>query len=442
MMNGLEAHASRLEKNLNRTKSSQKSARQLAWELIYEVDNSDTYSNLEVPRALLVSNLEARDKALVTNLVYGTLRMRGFLDGAIKRHVDRPLESVDFKVLTTLRMGAYQLLILATPPHAAVNEIVDLAKIVCGKSASSFVNAIMRRLSENLDYSPSTLSEKYSHPEWIISAFRDCLKDEELVVAQLEADNAVALPTLITWPNLSNHHELLAAGAERLTDSKNAFTYRGNPGEIPAIKERRAGVQDLGSQIIVEIFFETKIDGRKLRWLDLCAGPGGKAAYLESLIGDDEMIANDPSPARAKLVTQVLRRSEVMSFDGRDIPPEIGEFDRILIDAPCTGLGALRRRPEVRWRRQPSDLRSLTQLQRDLLDSAATRVPRGGIIGYSTCSPHLAETKIQVSDFLRTHPNFRRVSVGMRADKDGDLQLWTFRDGTDCMFLSLLERVS
>lgn len=427
---------------LSKSKQSEKSARQIAWELLYEVDNSSTYSNLEVPKALSHSNLDDRDKALVTNLVYGTLRMRGYLDGAIRPHLDRKIESVDPKVLTTLRMGAYQFLILQTPSHAAVNEMVELAKTVCGKSAASFVNALMRRITEHPEYSPSTLSEKYSHPDWIISAFRDCLKNDDLVKAQLEADNAIALPTLVSWPHLSSHQELLDAGAERIENSLNAFTYKGNPGEIPAIRERRAGVQDLGSQLVVENFIATQASKTDLRWLDLCAGPGGKAAYLEALVPTGELVANDPAPARAKLLSQVLRRTAVHSFDGREIPIEIGQFDRILIDAPCTGIGALRRRPEVRWRRQPSDLRGLVQLQRDLLNSAATRVNVGGVIGYSTCSPHVAETKMQVHDFLRSHPNFQRMSVGQLGDRDGDMQLWTYRDGTDCMFLSLLERVA
>jgi len=368
--------------------------------------------------------------------------MRAFLDGAIKPHLDRKFESVDLKVLTTLRLGAYQFLILHTPAHAAVNETVDLAKIVCGKSAATFVNAVMRRITEHPEYDPVTLSEKYSHPEWIITAFRDCLKDDDLVKAQLESDNVIALPTLVSWPHLSNHQELIDAGAEKIPNSLNAFTFKGNPGDIQAIRERRAGVQDLGSQLVVEKFVATQTSDKELRWLDLCAGPGGKAAYLEALVAKGELIANDPAPARAKLLSQVLKRAEILSFDGRDIPIELGQFDRILIDAPCTGIGALRRRPEVRWRRQPSDLRALVQLQRELLNSAASRVNAGGVIGYSTCSPHIAETKMQISDFLRSHSNFRRVNVGERADRDGDLQLWTYRDGTDCMFLSLLERVT
>ncbi|NDE95921.1 MAG: tRNA/rRNA cytosine-C5-methylase, partial [Actinobacteria bacterium] len=243
-----------------------KSARQIAWELLYEIDNSELYSNLVVPRTLSSSSLEARDRALVTNLVYGTLRMRGFLDGAIRKYLDRELTSVDLRVLTVLRMGAYQLLILKTPVHAAVNEIVDLAKVVCGKSAASFVNAVMRRLSENLDVSPASMSEEYSHPEWVINAFKDSLKDEALVKRQLEANNEIALPTLVCWPDRSTHEELLAAGASMIPGTLNAFSFKGNPGDIPAIRERRAGVQDLGSQIVAETFVATKLENHPLRW--------------------------------------------------------------------------------------------------------------------------------------------------------------------------------
>ena len=429
-----------MARDLNNKATKEKSARQLAWELLFEVDNSELYSNLIVPRALSSSSLEARDKALVTNLVYGTLRMRGLLDAAIRKQLDREISSVDLKVLTTLRMGAYQLLILKTPVHAAVNEIVDLAKIVCGKSAASFVNAIMRRLSENLDFKPAAISEELSHPDWVINAFKDSLKDDELVRRQLQADNEIALPTLVCWPDKSNHEELLEAGAEKIAGSLNGFSFKGNPGEIPAIRERRAGVQDLGSQIVTELFVATRPDNQRLRWLDLCAGPGGKAAYMESLLPEDELMVNEPNQARATLLAQVVKRAKVESFDGRDIPAQLGEFDRILIDAPCTGLGALRRRPEVRWRRKPADLRTLVELQRQLLASAAKRLRVGGIIGYATCSPHIAETKMQVSDFLRSHQNFARKRVDARGDSDGDLQLWTFRDGTDCMYLALLER--
>lgn len=410
--------------------------RQLAWELLYEVDNSITYSNLTVPRALRDSELEKRDRGLVTELVYGTLRMRGLCDSAIKRHLDRPISEVDLKVLTTLRMGAYQILVMKTPIHAAVNETVNLAKIVCGRSASSFVNAIMRKISGDPEFRPTEIEERLSHPIWIINALRDSLKDDDLVERQLIADNEAANPTLIPWPGLSTPEELLESGAIHIEGSLRAFSFKGAPSDISSIRERRAGVQDLGSQYVVEEFFYTSEPN--LRWLDLCAGPGGKAAYLDSLINDGEFVANEPSTERARLVRQVVRRGKVTNFDGRQIPEDLGEFDRILVDAPCTGIGALRRRPEVRWRRKSSDLRGLLALQGELLDAAASRLRVGGIIGYSTCSPHLAETKMQVADFLKRHPNFSRIRVKRKPDGDGDMQLWTFRDGTDCMYLSLL----
>lgn len=419
---------------------STKTPRQLAWEILYEVESSNIYSNISLPKALSESDFEKRDKGFVTEIVYGTLRMRGFCDSAIKVHLDRPIEEVDLKALTTLRLGTYQVLIMKTPAHAAVNETVDLAKIVCGKSASSFVNAVMRRVAENPNFTPSSIEDRFSHPTWIINALRDALHDDSLLEKQLLADNAIASPTLIPWPGRSTVEELSAEGAEPIAGSIRALSYKGSPGEISAIRERRAGVQDLGSQIVVEEFFQTQKLG--LRWLDLCAGPGGKAAYLDSLITDGEFIANEPARERVRLVEQVVLRGKITSFDGRDIPEELGLFDRILVDAPCTGIGALRRRPEVRWRRKPGDLRGLLALQSELLDSAASKLNIDGVIGYATCSPHLAETKIQISDFLKRHRNFGRFPLSRRGDRDGDLQLWTFRDGTDAMYLSLLKRMS
>ena len=415
------------------------STRQVAWEVIYEVESAGEYSNLLLPRILRSHDFEARDRGFITELVYGTLRMRGLCDSAISKHSDRALDSIDLKVLVALRLGAYQLLQMEVSPHAAVSETVDLAKTVAGKSSSGFVNAILRRITEDLDYEPKDIESAYSHPTWIVNAFRDVLKSEDLLKAQLRANNVPATPTLIPWPGRCEPDELFEAGASKIEGSLRAFKFDGNPGDIPAIRDRRAGVQDLGSQILTEIFFRTGAAG--MRWLDLCAGPGGKAAYLDSLVSDGEFIANEVAPERTNLVRQVVTRGKVTSFDGRTIHEHLEGFDRILIDAPCTGLGALRRRPEVRWRRKASDLRELIQLQSELLGSAAKALRVGGIIGYATCSPHLAETKMQVRNFLNLNENFERVSVGEMGDSDGDLQLWTFRDGTDCMYLALLRKI-
>jgi 16S rRNA (cytosine967-C5)-methyltransferase len=420
--------------------------RLLAFEVLAEVGLQGAYSNLILPKALSESILEANDRAFATELVYGTLRMQGRHDHFISAASDRSLEQIDPKALIVLRLGTHQLKQMRVPSHAAIYESVELAKKVVGKSTASFVNAILRKI-DSLDFEQlskptqeyARLALEYSHPEWIVSSYFDSLKNSSDVISLLQANNNPAKPTLIAWPGLAAQGELLEAGALAIARSSVAATFDGNPGDIAAIRERRAGVQDLGSQLVVEKFYDQFKPN--LRWLDLCAGPGGKAAYLSALLKRDggSLLANEISNERAKLVSQVMQHGEVNVCDGRSMPDELGKFDRILLDAPCTGIGALRRRPEVRWRRNLQDLKNLTQLQSELLESATRLLSPGGIIAYVTCSSHQAETKFQIRSFLKQHSNFTRISVqDERADIDGDLQLWPHRDGTDAMFLSLL----
>ena len=420
--------------------------RLLAFEVLAEVGLQGAYSNLILPKALSESILEANDRALCTELVYGTLRMQGRHDHFISAASDRSLEQIDPKALIVLRLGTHQLKLTRVPSHAAIYESVELAKKVVGKSTASFVNAILRKI-DSLDFEQlskptqeyARLALEYSHPEWIVSSYFDSLKNSSDVISLLQANNNPAKPTLIAWPGLAAQGELLEAGALAIATSSVAATFDGNPGDIAAIRERRAGVQDLGSQLVVEKFYDQFKPN--LRWLDLCAGPGGKAAYLSALLKRDggSLLANEISNERAKLVSQVMHHGEVNVCDGRSMPDELGKFDRILLDAPCTGIGALRRRPEVRWRRNLQDLKNLNQLQSELLESAARLLSPGGIIAYVTCSSHQAETKFQIRSFLKQHSNFTRIPVqDERADIDGDLQLWPHRDGTDAMFLSLL----
>ena len=420
--------------------------RLLAFEVLAEVGLQGAYSNLILPKALSESILEANDRAFATELVYGTLRMQGRHDHFISAASDRSLEQIDPKALIVLRLGTHQLKQMRVPSHAAIYESVELAKKVVGKSTASFVNAILRKI-DSLDFEQlskptqeyARLALEYSHPEWIVSSYFDSLKNSSDVISLLQANNNPAKPTLIAWPGLAAQGELLEAGALAIATSSVAATFDGNPGDIAAIRERRAGVQDLGSQLVVEKFYDQFKPN--LRWLDLCAGPGGKAAYLSALLKRDggSLLANEISNERAKLVSQVMHHGEVNVSDGRSMPDELGKFDRILLDAPCTGIGALRRRPEVRWRRNLQDLKNLTQLQSELLESATRLLSPGGIIAYVTCSSHQAETKFQIRSFLKQHSNFTRIKVqDERADIDGDLQLWPHRDGTDAMFLSLL----
>ena len=423
-------------------------ARLLAFEALIEVEESGAYSNLLLPKLLSKSDLPKVDRAFAAELVYGSLRLKARHDLYISKASTRSLEDIDTKVLIALRLGVHQLKEMRVPSHAAINETVELAKRVAGKSTGGFVNALLRKID---DFSmedlvlptdmQARLAAEYSHPEWIVSSYFDSLKNQVEVERLLRANNLPARPTLIAWPGRSTQNELVEAGANVIEGSVVAASYDGDPGDIDAIRERRAGVQDLGSQIVVEKFLRTYQPG--LRWLDLCAGPGGKAAYLSSYINlhEGEFIANEISSERAKLVTQVVEKSEVINHDGRNLPSEIGSFDRILIDAPCTGIGALRRRPEVRWRRTLQDLKNLTTLQSELMDAAALHLKSEGVLAYVTCSSHQAETKFQIRSFLRRNAEFTRVPIeDSRSDEDGELQLWPHRDNCDAMFLSMLQK--
>lgn len=468
-MNGSVAAISPRERSVAKKlrKPAPEKSRVLAFEVLTEVSLKGGYSNLFLSKTLNESELEPRDRALVTEMVYGALRMQGKHDWRISHCIDRPLADIDPKTLICLRMGAHQIFEMRIPAHAAVSATVELAREVVGESKGTFVNAVLRALTRLTDISliqteerDAFLAHEYSHPEWIISAYRDLLREESEVVALLAANNVPALPVLVAWPGRSTQQELIDAGAIAIAESEIAAEFSGDPGEISAIRERRAGVQDFGSQLIAEIFYESRGESKeKMRWLDLCAGPGGKAALISSLISAntrsvaDDFFANEISQPRAKLVRGVISQGKVISFDGRAIPTDFGTFDRIIIDAPCTGLGALRRRPEVRWRRNIADLKNLVLLQRELLASAAALLNEGGVLAYVTCSPHLAETRIQVADFLKQSPEFtqEKITLPIRLGKvslkfndaladDGSIQLWTHRHGTDAMYMALLRK--
>jgi 16S rRNA (cytosine967-C5)-methyltransferase len=290
------------------------------------------------------------------------------------------------------------------------------------------------------------LSITYSHPEWIVSAYYDLLKDWTEVEAALKINNEAATPTLVSWPGLSSQQDLLNIGGEPTEFSPYGAHWKGNPGALDLIKARKIGVQDEGSQLVAQVFSKVATGAS---WLDLCAGPGGKAALLSGIARERGITftANEISNARAELVKQVVHGDRVLVSDGRTIGAKDEKFDAILIDAPCTGLGALRRRPEVRWRRTLQDLRALTQLQRELVDSAIQALNPGGVLGYATCSPHLAETSIQMADIKKKYSDMQQIVVDEflpeslhEATRDGAMSLWTHKHGTDAMYLALFRK--
>lgn len=432
-------------------------SRLLAYDLLTEVNRNEGYSNLLLPQALNSSKLDERDRSLVTELLYGTIRMQGKHDWVLSQISDRPWSEVDPGIVDICRLGVHQIHEMRIPDHAAVAATVEVARKRIGESKASFVNALLRSVTRKsiedwfeplltITDPVERLSIQFSHPEWIVSAYFDLLKNWDEVEQALTVNNEAALPTLVSWPGFSTQEELINLGGAATEFSPYGAHWKGNPGTLDLIKSRLIGVQDEGSQLVAEVFAKASSGSS---WLDLCAGPGGKAALLSSIARTRGITftANEFSAPRAELVKQVVHGDRVLVSDGREIGLINEKFDAILIDAPCTGLGALRRRPEVRWRRTLQDLRALTQLQRELVDSAIKALNPGGVLGYATCSPHLAETSIQIADIKKKHSDLQQVDVTpylppnlLGGNRDGAMALWTHKHGTDAMYLALFQK--
>jgi 16S rRNA (cytosine967-C5)-methyltransferase len=434
-------------------------ARLLAYDVLHEVNRNGGYSNLLLPKTLSQSNLDERDRAFATELVYGTLRMQGRHDWILQQVSDRPWHEVDEALVDVARMGAHQLFEMRVPTHAAVSATVELGRKVLGESKASFLNAILRKVSQkSLDDYVSEISEitdelqrlsvLHSHPEWIVNSYLDQLGSFQEVEKLLVANNVAPRPTLVSWPGLSTQQDLVDIGAIPTLYSPFGGVFDGSPGSLDLVISRKAGVQDEGSQLVVDVFAKVAKDQES--WLDLCAGPGGKAALLSAIAKQKgiEFSANEISEVRAKLVRQVVQGADVSSIDARELSSLGKQYGAILADVPCTGLGALRRRPEVRWRRTVADLKALVHLQTEIIDSAIYSLAPGGFFGYATCSPHLLETRIAVSEALKRHPELEHVDLAEFLHPDlkesavdrGNMTLWTHKHNTDAMFLSVMHK--
>lgn len=438
--------------------------RAAALEVLRGVGERDAYANLLLATVLERTGLDGRDAAFATELTAGALRMRRLYDAVLATLVGRPLRELDPAVLDVLRLGSHQILSMRVPAHAAVSTSVDLVRTSVGPRPAGLVNAVLRKVAardvdgwveqvvptgaEQLE----RLGVRHSHPRWIVDGFADALQREGAATelpALLAADNAVGAVTLVARPGLAEPAELLVGGARPGVLSPWAVRLDGgNPADLPAVRQQRAGVQDEGSQVVALLFATAELEGSDARWLDLCAGPGGKAALLGALAAQRgaHVVANEVQPHRAALVRQAvaaLTNVTVTVGDGRTPSWERGSFDRVLVDAPCTGLGALRRRPEARWRRQPGDVAGLVALQRELLVSALDSVRPGGVVVYATCSPLPSETSEVVAQAALQRgvdvlPMPRLPTDALTGD--GYLQLWPHRHDTDAMFAAALRR--
>lgn len=466
-------------------------ARQIAFEVLHKVTTEDAFANIALPKALREGRqsgrIDLRDAAFASELVYGTLRFRGYLDWVIGSHMDRALSLVDPIVVDLLRMGAHQILHMRVPDHAAVATTVDLGRELLTDGPARFINAVLRSLTRQSEEERAAaldaisdptkrLATQYSHPEWMVEAFTEALRVHRGAPGEIEdllqADNVAPIVTLVARPGLI-HPADLADEAEDILATRVApgdvseyavLLESGDPAALPSIREGLAGAQDEGSQLAALIAAEAPVEGSDSAWLDLCAGPGGKAALVASVGAGRgaHLVANEMHPHRARLVEracQALDNVEVVAGDGRTFGGKgtswpLAHFDRVIIDAPCSGMGSMRRRPESRWRRSVRDFDDLLPLQRDLLRRGVELTRPGGVLTYVTCSPHVAETREQV-EFLLHEGGVELLDtasiaatcaveplrgVGTPLGSGTTLQLWEHIDGTDLMFIACLRK--
>jgi 16S rRNA (cytosine967-C5)-methyltransferase len=366
-------------------------SRLAAYDVLKAVRLDDAYANLALPQVLAEHKLVGRDAAFTTELVSGTIRWQGTYDAIIDACLTKP--KLEAKVRDALRLGVHQLLSMRVPDHAAISTSVDLVRARIGVGPAGFTNAVLRKVSA------------HDLEAWIQQVAPDPARDP------------------VGFASIAHSHPRWVVEASA----------------VPAVAEGRAGVQDEGSQLVALALADAGLEGRDERWLDVCSGPGGKAALLAALAGQRgaRVLANELQQHRARLVARGTRAasvglSGVVTGDGTRPPWRADTFDRVLVDAPCSGLGALRRRPESRWRRTPQDLDVLVPLQRALLANAISSTRAGGVVVYATCSPVLAETTGVVQEVLSGRSD---------AHLESTRQLWPHRDGTDAMFIATIRRL-
>jgi 16S rRNA (cytosine967-C5)-methyltransferase len=474
-------------------------ARRVALDVLRAVTERNAYANLLLPSLLARRQLTGRDAALATELTYGTLRGQGSYDAILAICSDRELDKIDPPLRELLRLGTHQLLATGVRPHAAVTTSVDLAKAVAGPGPAGFVNAVLRRVAMRdlggwLEIAAPArgedligyLSVAYSHPRWIVQAFADALGERPAdglpeTEAALAADAERPGVTLVAVPGLATPAELQASGCEPARWSPfGGYLGKGDPAGVAAVAQGRAAVQDEASQLAALALVRTGPgggenpgDGSGDRdaprggdgelWLDMCAGPGGKARVLAGLAAERgaHLLAADARPHRARMVSEVIRAgaaarglaapgAAVVVADGTFPGWRDRGFDRVLADVPCSGLGALRRRPEARWRRSAADVAALGPPQRSLLAAALDSARPGGIVGYVTCSPHVAETRDVVTCVLSGRDDVQVLDApaalaevpGLRCPEPygAFAQFWPHRHGTDAIFIALLRR--
>jgi 16S rRNA (cytosine967-C5)-methyltransferase len=435
-------------------------ARRVAFEILQRVADGAFSSVLLATKE---PELEPADRALCHELVMGVLRRQLWLDHLIRHYSNRKVSDLDLPVRLILRLGLYQLRFLSRiPPSAAVNESVNLATVARVRSAGSFVNAVLRRATREPTYDPAAsiedpvdqLGVATSHPRWLIERWSSAFGQAE-ARAFAEANNEPAPTAFRVVRHRADASDILQrlidAGAE-LTASdvvQDAWRIRRvNQLLLELAAHGQVYLQDEGSQLAA-----TVLDAHaNQKILDLCAAPGSKTTQVADIAGDSsEIVACDLYDHRlnsicAAAALQNLRNIRLLQLDGlQRLPFPEASFDRILLDAPCSGTGTFRRNPEIRWRISAADIEQLAKSQETLLKNAAKVLRRGGRLVYSTCSVEPEENEAVVAKFQAAHPEFQTIDLQVSSSlktSTGAVRTWPHRTGSDGFFICAMERSS
>lgn len=432
-----------------------KNPRQLAVSALIRVKHEGAYANILTSELLKEYKLNSQDAAFFTDLVNGTTRNLRYIDFVIANCLNRSFSDVEKEILVILEVSVYSYLIRRQPQHAVVNEAVELSRYVIGERAAGFVNGVMRKVVRstqnewnlkalNQDNIDDSLAIRYSLPDWIYAYFKNQITDSAELISLLSILNEPPEVTFLSPPGMNHRLENVRNG------NWSPFSYkpllRGNI--RTQLNESNLIVQDEGSQLISLASLLIPITGLDENWLDMTAGPGGKAAFLAAAAKarNARLVANELHQHRADLIKNNLDRlklsAQIVISDALK-PTWRGEFDRVLLDAPCTGLGALRRRAEARWRKKPDDLIQLVDLQKKLLNRAIGATRSGGIVAYTTCSLHPRETEEVVEFALKTSKvkiiDIGNLLPGIPLNSAPFIKLWPHRHGTDGMFMAALQ---
>jgi 16S rRNA (cytosine967-C5)-methyltransferase len=395
-------------------------ARMVAIQVLARVAATDAYLNVVLDTVLDELTLkDPRDAGLVTELCYGATRRRLTIDSVLAKFADRSLVTIEDRVLAALRLGVYQLFFMRVPKHAAVGDTVDALKAVGFERAAGFVNAILRRASELTELPAiegdeiGQLSYLTSHPPWLVKRWIRQFGTER-ARAMLNADNEAPSVVIRTNTSKLTRDELFAQLTEagvacRLTTLSPVGIVLESPGRVEELFGYREGlwqVQDEAAQLVT-VFGQVPANARVL---DACAAPGGKSCHLAQT---NEVVSIDVHAnklpkieSEAKRLGLRQRMTLLRADASKALPESIGEFDAVMIDAPCTGLGTLRRHPELRYRRLEADIAELSHLQREILEQCSLVLKPGGLLVYAVCSTDTAEGADQIEMFLRSHPDF------------------------------------